>query len=88
MKRNIERTSKVVASKAAKALRDPTASKREKSVAASALTQREVSKNFSGSMNDVLSRIGDYCQKNGIRPLDVARMFNAGLAAHNALRRK
>lgn len=37
-----ERTSKKVASKAAAALHDPNASKREKSIAGSALTQREL----------------------------------------------
>ena len=40
MTRRDERTSKTVASKAARALKDPKATKREKSLAGSALTQK------------------------------------------------
>lgn len=88
MKKAMERTSKKVASKAGAALRDPQASK--KSVAASALTQREAAPafgNFGARMNNALNRIGCYCGNAKISADDAVRIFEAGIAARHCLKR-
>jgi hypothetical protein len=73
MARRDERTSKKVASKAAAALKDPKASKREKSIAGSALTQRE-------------TKPIDIAKHS--RLVNALREFYAALAALNPRRRK